>query len=108
MGNNVIEITKDNFESEVLGSDVPVLVDFWAVWCGPCKMLAPVLEELAEDMNGKMEIVKVDVDQEGDLAMKFGIMSVPTMIVFKDGEAVKQISGYQAKGQLLNILNPLL
>ena len=94
--------------NELMKKEGLVLVDFFATWCGPCKMLAPVLEELAEDMNGKMEIVKVDVDQEGDLAMKFGIMSVPTMIVFKDGEAVKQISGYQAKGQLLNILNPLL
>ena len=94
-------------EFEQITKQGVVLVDFFATWCGPCKMLAPV-EELAEDMNGKMEIVKVDVDQEGDLAMKFGIMSVPTMIVFKDGEAVKQISGYQAKGQLLNILNPLL
>ena len=95
-------------EFEQITKQGVVLVDFFATWCGPCKMLAPVLEELAEDMNGKMEIVKVDVDQEGDLAMKFGIMSVPTMSVFKDGEAVKQISGYQAKGQLLNILNPLL
>lgn len=95
-------------EFEQITKQGVVLVDFFATWCGPCKMLTPVLEELAEDMKGKMEIVKVDVDQEGDLAMKFGIMSVPTMIVFKDGEAVKQISGYQAKGQLLNILNPLL
>ena len=95
-------------EFEQITKQGVVLVDFFATWCGPCKMLAPVLEELAEDMNGKMEIVKVDVDQEGDLAMKFGIMSVPTMIVFQDGEAVKQISGSQAKGQLLNILNPLL
>lgn len=85
-----------------------VLVDFFATWCGPCKMLAPVLEELEEDVKGKMQIVKVDVDQESDLAMKYGIMSVPTMIVFKDGEVVKQISGYQAKQQLLNTLQPLL
>ena len=93
---------------EVLKSSDITIVDFWATWCGPCKMLAPVLEELAEDMEGKAEIVKVDVDQEGDLAMKFGIMSVPTMIVFKNGEAVKQISGYQPKTQLANILNQLL
>ena len=95
-------------EFEQITKQGVVLVDFFATWCGPCKMLAPVLEDLAVDMNGKMEFVKVDVDLDGDLAMKFGIMSVPTMIVFKDGEAVKQISGYQAKGQLLNILNPLL
>ena len=89
-------------EFEQITKEGVVLVDFFATWCGPCKMLAPVLEELAEDM------VKVDVDQEGDLAMKFGIMSVPTMIVFKNGEAVKQISGYQPKTQLANILNQLL
>ena len=76
-------------EFEQITKEGVVLVDFFATWCGPCKMLAPVLEELAEDMKGKAEIVKVDVDQEGDLAMKFGIMSVPTMIVFKNGEAVK-------------------
>ena len=84
-------------EFEQITKEGVVLVDFFATWCGPCKMLAPVLE-----------IVKVDVDQEGDLAMKFGIMSVPTMIVFKNGEAVKQISGYQPKTQLANILNQLL
>ena len=104
----VITFTQENFEQEVLKSSDITIVDFWATWCGPCKMLAPVLEELAEDMEGKAEIVKVDVDQEGDLAMKFGIMSVPTMIVFKNGEAVKQISGYQPKTQLANILNQLL
>ena len=104
----VITFTQENFEQEVLKSSDITIVDFWATWCGPCKMLAPVLEELAEDMKGKAEIVKVDVDQEGDLAMKFGIMSVPTMIVFKNGEAVKQISGYQPKTQLANILNQLL
>ena len=95
-------------EFEQITKEGVVLVDFFATWCGPCKMLAPVLEELAEDMEGKAEIVKVDVDQEGDLAMKFGIMSFPTMIVFKNGEAVKQISGYQPKTQLANILNQLL
>lgn len=77
-----------------------VLVDFFATWCGPCKMLAPVLEKVAETMQGKAEIVKVDVDQENALAMKFGIMSVPTMIIFKDGEAVRQISGYQPQPAL--------
>ena len=105
---SVKHFSNDTFQSEVLQGSGPILVDFWAPWCGPCKMLAPVLEELAEDMKGKAEIVKVDVDQEGDLAMKFGIMSVPTMIVFKNGEAVKQISGYQPKTQLANILNQLL
>ena len=93
-------------EFEQITKEGVVLVDFFATWCGPCKMLSPVLEELAEDV--KAEIVKVDVDQEGDLAMRFGIMSVPTMIIFKDGEAVKQIMGYQPKQQLLSVLEAYL
>ncbi|MEF2784113.1 thioredoxin [Erysipelotrichaceae bacterium HCN-30851] len=95
-------------EFEQITKEGVVLVDFFATWCGPCKMLSPVLEELAEDVKGKAEIVKVDVDQEGDLAMRFGIMSVPTMIIFKDGEAVKQIMGYQPKQQLLSVLEAYL
>ena len=95
-------------EFEQITKEGVVLVDFFATWCGPCKMLSPVLEELAEDVKGKAEIVKVDVDQEGDLAMRFGIMSVPTMIIFKDGEAVKQIMGYQPKQQLLRVLEAYL
>lgn len=99
-------VNKAEFE-QIIKEGV-VLVDFFATWCGPCKMLSPVLEELAEDVKGKAEIVKVDVDQEGDLAMRFGIMSVPTMIIFKNGEAVKQIMGYQPKQQLLNVLETYL
>ncbi len=95
-------------EFEQITKEGVVLVDFFATWCGPCKMLSPVLEELAEDVKGKAEIVKVDVDQEGDLAMRFGIMSVPTMIIFKDGEAVKQIMVYQPKQQLLSVLEAYL
>ena len=95
-------------EFEQITKEGVVLVDFFATWCGPCKMLSPVLEELAEDVKGKAEIVKVVVDQEGDLAMRFGIMSVPTMIIFKDGEAVKQIMGYQPKQQLLSVLEAYL
>lgn len=95
-------------EFEQITKEGVVLVDFFATWCGPCKMLSPVLEELAEDVKGKAEIVKVDVDQEGNLAMRFGIMSVPTMIIFKDGEAVKQIMGYQPKQQLLSVLEAYL
>lgn len=95
-------------EFEQITKEGVVLVDFFATWCGPCKMLSPVLEELAKDVKGKAEIVKVDVDQEGDLAMRFGIMSVPTMIIFKDGEAVKQIMGYQPKQQLLSVLEAYL
>lgn len=99
-------INRDEFNQ--ITKEGVVLVDFFATWCGPCKMLSPVLEELAEDLKGKAEIVKVDVDQEGSLAMDFNIMSVPTMIIFKDGKAVKQIMGFQPKQQLLSILEAYL
>lgn len=99
-------INKDEFDAVI--KDGVVLVDFFATWCGPCKMLSPVLEELSAEMEGKATIVKVDVDQSQELAMKFGIMSVPTMIIFKNGEAVKQLSGFMPKPQLENALNSVL
>lgn len=99
-------ITKNEFE-ETVKSGV-VLIDFFATWCGPCKMLGPVLEDLEKGYEGKVTIVKVDVDQDQDLAMKFGVMSVPTIIVFKDGEQVKTLQGFQAKNQLTPIIDSFL
>lgn len=99
-------INKDEFESTI--QQGVVLVDFFATWCGPCKMLGPVLEDLAKDYEGKADIVKVDIDQSQDLAMKFGIMSVPTMIIFKDGEPQKTLQGFMAKNQLADALNNAL
>lgn len=99
-------IHKNEFQ-EATASGV-VLVDFFATWCGPCKMLSPVLEELAEEMKGSVSIVKVDVDQDGKLAAQFGIMSVPTMIVFKDGKQAGQLQGFQPKPQLKAALERLL
>lgn len=99
-------INKDEFDATVKSG--VVLVDFFATWCGPCKMLGPVLEEVANDMAGKVEIVKVDVDQSQELAMKFGIMSVPTMVIFKDGEVVKQMSGFMPKPQLVSALEAII
>ena len=81
-----MEITMDNFEQEVLNSDIPVMIDFWATWCMPCKMLAPTIEELAEEANGAYKVGKIDVDKSPSLAAQFGVMSIPTVIVFKNGK----------------------
>lgn len=94
----IMNISTDNFEQEVLGADVPVLVDFWAAWCGPCRMVAPVLEELAEQMEGKVRIAKVNVDENQDIAVKFQVSSIPTFILFKDGEAADRMLGAMPKG----------
>ena len=96
-----IILTNSNFEQEVLGSDKPVLVDFWATWCGPCRMLAPTVEAIAEEKADVLKVGKVDVDQEPELARRFGIMSIPTLILFKNGEAVKQTMGFQPKDALI-------
>lgn len=99
-----MEITMDNFEQEVLNSDVPVMIDFWATWCMPCKMLAPVIEELAEEANGAYKVGKIDVDRSPNLAAQFGVMSIPTVIVFKNGKAAEKSVGVVPKSQLESML----
>lgn len=98
-------ISSSEFQSEVLESDIPVLVDFFATWCGPCKMVAPILDEVAEEVAGKAKVYKVDVDQSPDLAQRYSIMSVPTMIVFENGQIKKTSMGAQPKQGLLALLD---
>ena len=103
-----LEITQKNFEAEVMKSNIPVLVDYWASWCGPCRMVAPIVDEIAKDLAGKLKVGKVNVDDEQDLAAKFNIMSIPTLLVFKKGEPVEQIVGAMSKDQLLAKIKPHL
>ena len=102
-----IHFTDENFTTEVLSSDIPVLVDFYADWCGPCKMLAPVIETLAQEYDGKVKIGKLNVDNAPDTAAKFGIMSIPTLLYFKNGELVNKSIGVVAKSEIEQVLNSL-
>ena len=100
-----IKITVDNFEQEVIQSEQPVLVDFWASWCGPCRMLAPAVAQIAAEYEGKIKVGKVNVDEEPELAQRFGIMSIPTVLAFKDGKKVNQSIGLVQKDKLLALFD---
>ena len=102
------DVSDDNFEQEVLKSTKPVLVDFWAPWCGPCRMVAPIVEELAMEYDGKIEFVKVNTDDNPNTSVKYGIRSIPTLLVFKDGEAVGQIVGFRPKSDLKERLDAVI
>ena len=103
-----VTITDDNFESEVLKSTEPVLIDFWATWCGPCKMIAPIVEELAGEYQGKVKIGKLDVDENQQTSIKYGVRSIPTILIFKDGKLKDTIIGAVPKPQIVSKLNAAL
>jgi len=102
------DVTDQTFEQEVLKSDKPVLVDFWAPWCGPCRMVAPIVEELSEEYAGKVDFVKLNTDENPDVSVKYGIRSIPTLLVFKGGEAVGQIVGFRPKSDLKQRLDAVV
>ncbi len=100
----LVNLTSSNFNAEVINSTIPVLVDFWAPWCGPCRMVGPVVEEIAKELDGTVKVGKINVDEQGELAQKFGVMSIPTLIVFKDGKIYKTSVGSKPKQALLDML----
>ncbi len=100
-----MNITKENFEAEVMNSDRPVLIDFWAPWCGPCRMLSPTISEIAEEYGDKVKVCKVNVDEQGELASTFGVMSIPTLVVIKEGKVVNSVTGVRPKDQIVNMFS---
>ncbi|MGH7409575.1 MAG: thioredoxin [Candidatus Methylomirabilis sp.] len=103
-----IHVDEGTFEAEVIKSDIPVLADFWAEWCGPCKMVAPVLEAIAEEYDGELKIAKLDVDKNGETAKRYGVKSIPTLILFTNGQSVERLVGAMPKEQLLSRIRPYL
>lgn len=104
----LLEFTTSNFSNDVLNSDQPVLVDFWAEWCNPCKMIAPFVEQIAEEYEGKLRVGKIDADQAENLTSQYGVMSLPTLMLFKNGQPVARIMGFQTKDKIVNQLMPHL
>ena len=105
---NVMEVTDDSFDSEIVNSEIPAMVDFWAEWCGPCKMVSPIVEELAGEYDGKIKVAQMDVDHNRQTPAKFGIRNIPTLILFKGGEVVNMIIGAQPKSSIEEELKKLL
>jgi len=108
MSEAIFQLTDSNFEDEVISSEKPVLVDFWAVWCGPCKMIAPELKKLSEEKSGELKIGRLNVDDNRDIAIKYGISSIPTLLLFKNGEVVKKLIGAMSKDKILTEISQFL
>jgi thioredoxin 1 len=104
----MLYVSDDTFEKEVLQSSQPVLVDFYADWCGPCRAIAPIVEEIARDLSDRLKVVKLDVDQNPQTAMQYGVQSIPTLIIFKDGKEVERLIGYMSKAKLMSKIEPHL
>ena len=101
----MINLTNENFEKEVISSKKPILVDFWASWCGPCQMIAPIVEEISNELSERIEVGKLNVDEQPEIAIKYDVMSIPTLIFFKDGKVVNTIIGYHSKDEILDFIN---
>lgn len=108
MADGIVTLTTASFDETVNGSELPVVVDFWAEWCGPCKMIAPILGEIATEQAGKLTVAKLNVDDNPDIAMRYNVMSIPTLLVFNNGEVSKRLVGAKGKGQLLQELDEFL
>jgi len=108
MGGKTFQVTEQNFQDDVLSSDQPVLVDFWAEWCGPCKMIAPIVDELSEEYVGQLLVGKLDADEFPQILQQYGVMGIPTLILFKGGEPVERLVGFKPKEQLLEKIEPHL
>ena len=108
MADNVSEFTTENFDTEVLKADTPVLVDFWAEWCGPCRAIAPVVEEIANDYDGKVKVGKVNVDENQEVSMQYGVRSIPTLLIFKGGTVANQVIGAVPKTNITQLLDQSL
>lgn len=108
MSEHLINLTEDSFEQEVINSDMPVMVDFWATWCGPCRMVAPIIEQIAEEYAGKLKVCKLDVDTARDISVKYGIMSIPSVFIFKNGEVAERMVGARPKQYYDEILAEII